>query len=377
MQKVILAPDSFKGTMSSTRVCQLMETQIRQHFPAAVIKKIPVADGGEGTVECFLEAVGGQRIAVKVKGPYFEALDAFYGRLADGETAVIEMAAAAGLPLVELRPNPALTTTYGVGQLIKHAVESGCRKIIIGLGGSCTNDGGCGLAAALGARFLDRQNREFVPVGGTLDQITAINTSGMLPQLVDCDLIAMCDVDNPLYGVNGAARIYGPQKGADPTMVELLDQNLTYLGKQLQTELNLNVSELPGAGAAGGMGAGVVAFLGAQLRPGIDTVLDTVDFATLLTGTDLIFTGEGRIDGQSLRGKVVSGIAKRAGGRGIPVIAVVGDIGAEIDRIYHQGVTAVVSINRVAVPFETARLRCEQDLSLTMDTIMRLLKLGR
>lgn len=375
MKKIILAPDSFKGTMSSTRICAIMEKKIKKHWPEADVKKIPVADGGEGTVECFLEATGGDRIKVRVSGPFFEEIDAYYGILRGGDTAVVEMAAAAGLPLVEGRKNPAETTTYGVGQLIGHAVKQGCNKIIIGLGGSCTNDGGTGMAAALGIRFFDRDNREFIPVGGTLDRIARIDTSGRIKELEGCEVIAMCDVDNPLYGKNGAARIYGPQKGADEEMISLLDKNLEHLAGLLKEQLKTDVAELPGAGAAGGMGAGVAAFLRAKLKPGIDTVLDAVGFDGLLDNADIIFTGEGKIDGQSLRGKVVLGIAARAKKKNVPVIAVVGDIGDDIDEVYGQGITAVMSINRVAVPFEEARLRCERDLALTMDTIMRLLKL--
>ena len=352
-----------------------MSEQITAHFPEAVIVKIPVADGGEGTVDCFLEAVGGQKVSVRVKGPFFEEMEAFYGRLADGITAVVEMAAAAGLPLVENRKNPALTTTYGVGQLIRHAVEHGCRRIIVGIGGSCTNDGGCGMAAALGVRFFDQEHQEFIPVGGTLHQIASIDSAALLPQLTECRITAMCDVDNPLFGENGAACIYGPQKGADAGMVRLLDRNLEILAERLQTDLHQDVAMLPGAGAAGGMGAGMVAFLGAQLQQGIDTVLDVVNFEQHLAGTDLVFTGEGKIDGQSLRGKVVSGVAARAKACHIPLIAVVGDIGDDIAPLYEQGVIAVVSINRVAVPFEQARFRCETDLSFTMDTILRLLRL--
>lgn len=375
MKKIILAPDSFKGTMRSSTVCTIMEVQIKKYFPEAQIIKIPVADGGEGTVDCFLAAVGGEKVSVKVSGPYFEEVEAFCGILPNGQAAVIEMAAAAGLPLVEDRENPSLTTTYGVGQLIKHAVEKGCRNITIGLGGSCTNDGGCGMAAALGVRFLDEDGREFVPVGGTLGKIRKIDLSDKLEALTDCNITAMCDVNNPLCGANGAAYVFGPQKGADDEMAAFLDGNLEHLAALFMQELNMDIAQMPGAGAAGGMGAGVVAFLNAELRQGIDTVLDTLGFEDILNKTDMVFTGEGKIDGQSLRGKVVYGIAKRARDRGIPVVAVVGDIGGGIEEIYRHGVTAVVSINRAAVPFEKARLSCEEDLMNTMDTVMRLLRL--
>lgn len=372
MKKIILAPDSFKGTMSSIRICDIMEEEIKKFFPDTEIKKIPVADGGEGTVDSLIKAAKGKKVSVKVKGPYFENMDSFYGILSDGETAVIEMAAAAGLPLVENRKNPSATTTYGVGELIRHAVLNGCKKLIIGLGGSCTNDGGAGMAAAIGVKFINKEGREFIPVGGTLSQIEKIDTSEML-DLSGLTITAMCDVNNPLCGENGAAKIFGPQKGADKEMAEVLDKNLKHYADVIKSQLNKDVLEMPGAGAAGGLGAGVAVFLNAELKRGIDVVLDTVGFNTLLDQADLVFTGEGKIDGQSLRGKVVHGVAARAEKYGVPVIAVVGDIGDEIDEIYHCGVSAIMSINRVAVPFEIARLRSETDLALTMNTIMRLL----
>ena len=375
--KIILAPDSFKGTMSSIKICNIMSAAIRKYFYDAEIIKIPVADGGEGTVECFLEAVGGKKVAVRVKGPYFEELDSFYGRLADEKTAVIEMAAAAGLPLVENNKNPLLTTTYGVGQLIRHAVEGGCTKVIIGLGGSCTNDGGAGMAAALGVRFWDENHCEFIPTGGTLNRIAKIDDSERLPFLDRCTIVAACDVDNPLCGINGASYVFAPQKGADAAMVESLDMNLKHLADIIQRDLGMDLRNVPGAGAAGGLGAGVIAFAKAQLKSGIDIVLDTVKFEAILTGADFVLTGEGKIDGQSLRGKVVVGVARRAKTQDVPVIAVVGDIGDEIEQIYSQGVTDVFSINRVAVPFEKARLRCESDLALTVDTLMRTLQMKR
>ena len=374
MKKIIIAPDSFKGTMSSIRICDIMEEEIRKFFPDAEINKIPVADGGEGTVDSLIEAGKGKKVFVKVKDPYFETIDSFYGILSDGETAVIEMAAAAGLPLVENRKNPSATTTYGVGELIRHAVSKGCKNIIIGLGGSCTNDGGAGMAAALGVKFTDEEGKEFIPVGGTLSQVKKIDTSEML-DLSGLTITAMCDVNNPLCGENGASKIFGPQKGADKEMTELLDRNLKHFANIIKSQLNKDIIDMPGAGAAGGLGAGVAVFLNAELKQGIDVVLDTVDFNTLLDQANLVFTGEGRIDGQSIRGKVVHGVAIRAKKYGVPVIAVVGDIGDGIEDIYNAGVSAIMSINRVAVPFEIARLRSEKDLALTMNTIMRLLNL--
>lgn len=375
MKKFILAPDSFKGTMSSLVICNIMEKAIRGHYPEAQVIKIPVADGGEGTVDCFLEAVGGKKVATKIKGPYFEEMDSFYGLLPDGKTAVVETAAAAGLPLVENRKNPALTTTYGVGQLIRHAVDNGCNRIIIGLGGSCTNDGGTGMAAALGIMFFDENNNEFIPTGGTIDRIARIDFSNRLKELGSCEIVAMCDVDNPLYGINGSAYMFGPQKGADENMIRQLDRNLEYLSELIGHDCGIDLAQLPGAGAAGGMGAGVVSFIGAELKPGIDVVMETVCFNEFLEGVDCVFTGEGKLDAQSRHGKVVVGIGRRTKLKNIPVIAVVGDIGDDIDWVYSEGISAVMSINRVAVSFAKARQRCESDLAKAMDTLMRIMKL--
>jgi glycerate kinase len=375
MKRFIIAPDSFKGTMSSTKICGIMEEVLLHHFPGAEVRKLPVADGGEGTVECFKEAVGGTEVTLKVCGPYFEEVEASYVVLPDGTTAVIELAAAAGLPLVGENKNPLRTTTYGVGQMIKHALQNGCTDIVLGLGGSSTNDGGAGMAAALGIKFFDENGEVYIPVGGTLNKIKHIDISERLKELDACKVTAMCDVDNPLFGVNGAAYIFGPQKGADEKMVVELDNDLKYLDDLLQTQLHIDVAQMSGAGAAGGAGAGVVAFLGGELKPGIETVLDVVEFDTLLDNADIVFTGEGKIDTQSLRGKVVTGIAKRAKRKGVPVVAVVGDIGDGIDEVYELGVTAVVCINRSVLPLEEVLNRSESNLRETMHTIAQLLKL--
>jgi glycerate kinase len=375
MKRFIIAPDSFKGTMSSTKICGIMEEVLLHHFPGAEVRKLPVADGGEGTVECFKEAVGGTEVTLKVCGPYFEEVEAPYVVLPDGTTAVIELAAAAGLPLVGENKNPLRTTTYGVGQMIKHALQNGCTDIVLGLGGSSTNDGGAGMAAALGIKFFDENGEAYIPVGGTLNKIKHIDISERLKELDACKVTAMCDVDNPLFGVNGAAYIFGPQKGADEKMVVELDNDLKYLDDLLQTQLHIDVAQMSGAGAAGGAGAGVVAFLGGELKPGIETVIDVVEFDTLLDNADIVFTGEGKIDTQSLRGKVVTGIAKRAKQKGVPVVAVVGDIGDGIDEVYELGVTAVVCINRSVLPLEEVLNRSESNLRDTMHTIAQLLKL--
>ena len=375
MNKIVLVPDSFKGTMSSQEICCIMKKEILSFFPQAQVLSVPVADGGEGSVDAFLAAVGGEKITLPIMGPYFEPIKGFYGILPD-RTAVIEMAAAAGLPLVGKRKRPDQTTTYGVGQLIAHAVESGCSRMIVGLGGSATNDGGAGAAAALGVLFQDENKRPFIPVGGTLHRISQIDVSGILPALRKIEMIAMCDIDNPLCGIHGAAAVFGPQKGADPQMVQRLDSNLSHLARVVKQSLGREIAHLPGSGAAGGMGGSLAAFFGAQLQMGIDAVLDTVHFEELAQGADLIFSGEGKLDTQSLRGKVVIGTARRAKKMGIPLIAVVGDVGDDIEKVYHEGVSAVFSINRVAVPYEQAKMRAENDLAKTMDNLMRLLQIS-
>ena len=377
MEKILLVPDSFKGTLSSRQVCQVMAGQLRRFFPQAQVKSIPVADGGEGSVEAFLAAAGGERRTRTVTGPFGEPVEAFYGILGDGRTAVIEMAACAGLPLAEGRLNPERATTYGVGELLLAAKEAGCTKAILGLGGSCTNDGGAGAAAALGAKFIRADGTAFVPTGGTLGEIAALDVSPVAQALQGMEFTAMCDIDNPLYGEAGAAAVFAPQKGADAAMVARLDAGLRHLGQVAARCLGRDFSHLPGAGAAGGLGFGMAAFCGAQLRMGIDAVLDAVGFDSLLPGTDMVFTGEGKIDSQSARGKVVSGVAARCRKAGVPVVAVVGQIGQGFEEMYQQGLTAVFSINRAAQPFAESRFHAGENLALTMENIARLLAAGR
>ncbi len=379
MKKILLIPDSFKGTMSSSQICTLMKKAIGEIFPQADAVSIPVADGGEGSVDAFLEAVGGVKKTVQVKNPFFEEMKSFYGILNCTEfnsekTAIIEMAACAGLPLALGRFNPAETTTYGVGQLIEDALKNGCKKIIIGLGGSATNDGGCGAAAALGVCFFDKDGKSFVPVGGTLKDIKGIDISGLNPLLKETELTTMYDIDNPLYGRTGAAYIYAPQKGADEAMVKELDEGLKHLAEVVRQDLGVDIASLPGAGAAGGMGYGTIAFLGSKLKPGIETVLDTVQFDKQLEDADCVFTGEGKLDSQSLLGKVVVGVARRAKKKKVPVIAVVGDAESGVDSAYMEGITAVFSINRLAVPFSQAKTTAEADLFATMKDILRLMQ---
>ncbi len=372
MQQCILIPDSFKGTLSAVEFCQLGREVVERLVPGCRVVTVPVADGGEGTVDCFVHALGAQRVTVTVTGPWGERVEAQYAR--HENTAYVEMAQAAGLPMVGERRDPARTTTYGVGEIIGHAVNSGCRRIVLGLGGSCTNDGGCGAAAALGVRFFDEKGSGFTPVGATLKDIVSYDTSEAVRLLRGVEVVAMCDIDNPLYGPQGAAAIFGPQKGADEAMVALLDENLRHLGELMAESTGRDIANLPGAGAAGGFGAGVAAFLGGSLRSGIETVLDCVGFDALLDGTDTVFTGEGRIDSQSLRGKVVVGVARRAKAKGVPVVAVVGAIGEGAQAAYDEGVTAIFSINRRAEDFSTAQYKTRENFTATMEDIVRLLR---
>jgi glycerate kinase len=273
------------------------------------------------------------------------------------------------------RLNPALTTTYGVGELIRHAVEHGATKIILGLGGSCTNDAGCGCASALGVKFYKSDKSVFVPTGGTLDQVDSIDISAARGLLRNCEITVMCDIENPMHGPMGAAYIFAPQKGADEKMVKELDRQLVALDETIQQSLNIeSVSQLKGAGAAGAMGAGIVAFLGGKLKSGIETVLDIVEFDRIIKGADAVFTGEGKIDSQSLKGKVVIGVSRRAMKQNVPVYAVVGDVGDDAVGAYDMGVTAIFSINRVAVPFSVAKTRSKADYQSTFEDIMRLIR---
>ncbi len=374
MKKVLLLPDSFKGTMDSSTICGIMEDAILRHYPDARVESLPVADGGEGSVDSFLQALGGEKVNIRVKGPLFEEVDAFYGLVNQGRTAVIEMAACAGLPLMGNRKNPLITTTYGVGQMILAAAAGGAKEIILGLGGSATNDGGCGAAAAAGIRFLDSKGQAFIPVGGTLEQIDRIDLTLKNTLLENLKIRAMCDIDNPMHGPLGAAFVFAPQKGADENGVKILDAGLRHLAAVIAGDLGKRVADLPGSGAAGAMGAGAHAFFGASLEAGIEVVLDTIRFEQIAGDADLILTGEGKIDKQSLGGKVVIGVARRAKRLGVPVAAIVGDIGEGIEDVYHEGISGIFSINRVAVDFDLARKRSQEDLSLTVDNLMRFLK---
>ena len=375
MQNFILVPDSFKGTLSAIEVCNIMKSSIKNLYKDANIISVPVADGGEGTVDAFLYALGGEKKSIWVSDAFNEQkILAHYAMLKD-DIAVIEMAACAGLPLVKNRLEPDKTTTFGVGELIIDAVNSGAKKIILGLGGSATNDGGCGMASALGVKFKDEQDQEFIPTGGTLSQIYKIDMNNIYSKIKDVEFISMCDVDNPLCGKLGASAVFAPQKGADEDMVKLLDEGLAHLAKIIKRDLHIEVKDIKGAGAAGGLGAGSMAFLQSKLTKGIDVILDTIKFDELVSKADIVFTGEGKFDSQSLHGKVVMGVANRSQKYKTPVIVVTGAIGENIQEAYNKGITAIFSINKEPMEFSKSALKSKENMILTMENILRLLKI--
>ena len=376
MKKCIVISDSFKGSLPSRDICAIARERIPLFFPACEVRALSVADGGEGTVDCFLASCGGERVLVSgVQDPYGEPIDAAYGLLPDG-TAVIEMAAAAGLPLVAGRKNPCVTTTYGVGQLIADALAHGARRIALGLGGSATNDGGCGCAAALGVKFFDGSGAEFVPVGDTLRDIAHIDVSAARELLRGVELKLMCDVTNPLCGEKGAANVFGPQKGADAADIRRLDAGLAHFAAVIREELGVDVLDMPGAGAAGGMGAGCAALLGGALRSGIDAVLDAVGFDAALAGADLVITGEGRVDSQSVDGKVISGVAARTREKGVPLVVIAGGIDDSAAAAYELGVSAMFSTDRAALSVDKLAGRTAADYEATLRDVLRLVRIA-
>ncbi len=374
--KIVIAPDSFKGSNSSIMVAGYIERGVRKVFPSAVIEKIAVADGGEGTVEAVLEDTGGSVVGVSAAGPLGDRVEAEYGLL-DNSTAVMEMASASGLTLVpEDKRDPERSSTYGTGELIKDALEKGCKKIIIGIGGSGTNDGGSGMAEALGVVFLDEDGEKFSPSGGDLGRLARIDISGKDKRLADTEIIIACDVSNPLCGKEGASFVYGPQKGADEDAVKRLDNNLGHLAEVVKRDLGLDLADIPGAGAAGGLGYGLIAFAGARAESGIRTILDAVNFDQHLAGADLVISGEGRIDGQSIYGKVPVGIAERAAEHNIPVLVIVGDIGKGASEVYKYGIDGIMSSVNRAMPLSEAMKNSSSLLEDAAERVMRIIRIG-
>ena len=375
MKKFLVVPDSFKGTLSSKQICEIITERINAHYDNAEVISIPVADGGEGSIDCFLSNVKGEVVKCKTVNPYFEEMEGFYGLINNGNTAIIEMAVCAGLPLVEDRKNPMLTSTYGVGLLIKNAVLNGAKEIILCLGGSATNDFGCGAAAALGINFYDANGNSFIPVGESLSKISKIEKSKEALLLDGVKITIMCDVKNPVYGLNGAAYVYASQKGATPYQVAVLDDGLKSVCEVVKKCLNVDVTSLEGGGAAGAMAGGMYAFFNADMRMGIDVVLDTINFDSLLDGAYVVFTGEGKIDSQSLQGKVIAGVTKRANKKTVPVIAIVGGVDGDISNFYNEGINSVFTINRMPEDFSISRHKSEENLLQTVDNVLRLLKI--
>lgn len=373
--KIVIISDSFKGALTSREAHRAIAAGALLAVPTAEITEIPVADGGEGTVDAMLAAAGGEAARADVCGVFpGETVTARYG-LIDSVTAVVEMAECAGLPLAEGRKDAAGTTTYGVGELIRHAIDAGCQHIIVGAGGSATTDLGCGAAAALGVMFFDSDGEEFIPVGRTLTSVARIDTSRAVEILRDITITVMCDIDNPLTGTDGAAHVFGPQKGASPETVGELDAGLSHVASIIERDLGVDIADAPRAGAAGGLAGGLMAFFAAELKPGIDVVLDAADFASVISDARLIMTGEGQIDGQSISGKVPIGVARwavRHRSGDVPVVVLAGAIGPDIEGVYDEGVTAVFPIGRAPEPLTDAIDGTAENLTASAQDVVRL-----
>jgi glycerate 2-kinase len=375
--KIVIAPDSYKESLTALEVATLIEAGFRQVFPEAHYLKLPMADGGEGTVAALVAATGGKLVALQVTGPLGDPVPGFFGLTGDGKTAVVEMAAASGLALVpvDLR-NPLVTTSFGTGELIKAALDAGADHFIIGIGGSATNDGGAGMLQALGVRLLTRSGGEIGFGGESLAFLEHIDVSGLDPRLKGCRIEAACDVDNRLTGPAGASAVFGPQKGATPEMVATLDANLTLYAAIIARDLGVRVDEVSGAGAAGGMGAALLAFLGAQLRPGIDIVVEASGLEALVREADLVITGEGRLDSQTVHGKTPIGVARLAKRFAKPVIAIAGSLSKDVGVVHEQGIDAVFSVLSRPGSVQDALMDAATNLQAASRNIAALLKIG-
>ena len=343
--RILIAPDSFKGSLSALAAAEAMARGVRAVFPEAEVALLPIADGGEGTVAALVAGTGGSLRRLRVQGPLLEPVEAEWGILGDGRTAVLEMAAASGLTLVPPgRRDPLRASTVGTGELLRAALDAGLTRLILGIGGSATSDGGAGMAQALGARFLDAAGRDLAPGGGALAALARIDLAGLDPRLAGVDLLVACDVDNPLTGPRGAAAVYGPQKGATPSMVAELDAALGRLAQVATRATGREVADRPGAGAAGGLGAGLLWFTPARLRPGVEIVLAATGFDDQVRTADLVITGEGRTDAQTAMGKAPVGVAAAAGRWGVPVLCLSGGLGPGADAVLEHGIHALMSI---------------------------------
>ena len=375
MTKYVVAPDSFKESMTAKEVCDAMERGIKQANPAVEVVKVPMADGGEGTVDSLVDATNGQRVTVEVTGPLGNKISAYYGILGNGTTAVIEMAKASGLEIVEKKKrNPMITTTFGTGELIRGALDHDVKEIIIGLGGSSTNDGGSGMAQALGAKLLDQNNHQISFGGGNLDKLDRIDISNLDSRLQDVKIILASDITNPLIGKDGASRVFGPQKGATPEMVEKLENNLQHYAKIIKRNLNKDVASVSGAGAAGGLGAGLMAFTTCEMRRGVDLAIEVTKLEEKIRDADYVFTGEGGTDFQTKFGKTPYGVAKLGKKYHKPVISLAGYLGEGIDSLYGEGFTAIFGIIPGACDLSTALKNGPSNVARTKENIVRLLK---
>jgi glycerate kinase len=375
--RIVVAPDSFKGSLSALGVAAAMERGIRAAFPGAEVLKVPIADGGEGTVEALVEATRGSFRTREVRGPLGEPVEARWGVLGDGETAVVEMAAASGLPLVpKERRDPRITTTHGTGELVRAVLDAGLGRLVIGIGGSATNDGGTGLARALGVRFLDGAGRDLPEGGAALARLDRIDLVGLDPRLAGIHMMVACDVDNPLTGIRGASAVFGPQKGATPEMVAELDKALSCFAMIAREATGRDVATVPGAGAAGGLGAGLLFFTPARLRPGVEIVLEATGFDELVRGADLVFTGEGRTDFQTAMGKAPVGVAAAAKRHGVPVVCLSGGLGPGADDVLSLGIDALVSTAPGPMLLEEAMERAAELVEMATARTCRLLRLG-
>jgi glycerate kinase len=375
--KILIAPDSFKDSLSAVEVADCIEQGIKNYSPEMNCIKIPLADGGEGTVDAILHATGGNKISARVKDPLFREIEGFWGLLPDNETAIIEMAAASGLELLSTEErNPMLASTIGTGQLIQSAIDYGCKKIYIGIGGSATNDGGAGMAKVLGAKLMDEDGEEIDDGAMHLSKIASIDLSGFDPRINDCEIIVISDVQNPLCGENGASYIYGPQKGADPEMVIQLDLNLHQFGKIMEIHFNKEITTLPGAGAAGGLGAGLVAFCNADIRPGFETISEITKLENFIQEADLIFTGEGKLDYQTKFGKVPYGVSQLSKKYNKPVIGIAGSLGKGYMELYKYGFQSILSITEGPVSLEDAITNVRSLISKTAERIIRIISIG-
>ncbi|OMF99929.1 glycerate kinase [Paenibacillus sp. FSL R7-0337] len=373
----VLAPDSFKESMTAKEVCAAMETGLRKIYPEATYIHVPMADGGEGTVQSLVDASGGEIHYLEVAGPLGHPVTAQFGILGDGQAAAIEMASASGIQRVDkAERNPLITTTYGTGELILECLNRGIRKIIIGIGGSATNDGGAGMAEALGARFLDEAGNLLPRGGGSLGRLASVDVSGLDARLQQVQLIVACDVTNPLCGEQGASAVFGPQKGATPDMVQQLDANLAHYAAVVKQQLHKDVRDLPGAGAAGGLGAGLMIFTQATLQKGIEIVIEYTGLQQKLEQADFVFTGEGGIDFQTQFGKTPYGVARTAKASGKKVIALAGYIGEGIETLYAEGIDAVFGIVPGASSLEKLLADGPANVERTCENIARLLKLA-